>query len=284
MEIVAGKFSSPSEKLVAYRSLPSELAHEDLYRLGLVELVTLGYGYSGTKEELLEQAEFEYGGDDTRCINYFATSNHQIVGSLCVVRWFPEEPVRGRYFWQKLQDQNPKMAAQVLKDKAYPLCFAGLVTHPLYWRRGIARFLINTVVEEWQPFGVLGQSKSPALVAARSDTLAELDYRTFFGFQEVTPFSTHCGGTNLRDVLQAYTEGRKAVENVFGEDMSESGLKHEDPLRLTPEIPSLKGFPEKIVDAFADLVNEQKNRGSERTVVKVLTSIRSKYLGSNLEG
>ncbi len=238
------------ETISLKRLLPSQVPSSCYLKLGLIELVSLGYGYHGTPEELLEQAQFEYEGDDNRCINYFAQLEDSIVGSLSLVRWFPTEPKRGIPFWKTLRERNPKLVENVINYYQEAVLVSGIVTHPDYRRRGIARMLVENACNEYNPFLVMGQTKFPEVVALFSSALSKHGFRTFFGYDEVTS-ETQFGRSNIHiDFIEAYLEGYKSDSDGFSEKLDVNGIRIWDPNRLSTDIPDVTTYPKYFQHAF----------------------------------
>lgn len=151
----------------------------DYSKDSLIELVALGYEFNLEKSGLIFQSQIEYQPAD---IVYFAKSNGNEVGSLSL----KIRPNSGNdQFWNNLQTTMLD-----LTDPSLLACYIhGIVVHPKYRREGIARRLLEKMIEEYSPEVILGQTKSPTAVLVRSKILNQYGYRTFYGFSEVTPES-----------------------------------------------------------------------------------------------
>ncbi len=261
-----------SQDIYIRRFKPKDLTDADYKKLGLVELVTQGYGYQGSDNHLLEQTLAEYDGVDQeeRIDIFMALAGNRAVGSITVVNWSPSEPVRGQYFWSHLQRTDHELGEKALAHFPYAFEIIGIVTHPLARNNGIASRLLETAAVEFNPSFVLAQTKSPEAVITVSNSLLKLGYTTFFGDTEITekPTAPHYSPHTLREAHLA----------VRGYILDEAGLLYIDPDLLVPSIPDVSNFPDYIKAAFREVIKAQRRVVQSRTAVKSLLSIHQSLI------
>lgn len=248
---------------------PAEIDRRLYDDLGLIELVALGYGYSGSYQHLLEEAQIEYDGvhKKDRFNIFFALAQGKAIGSLSTTNWSSTDEKRGKDFWGHLQTLDPQLwqRAGAFSFSAFEV--GGIVTHPEWRKQKIARSLLQQAITDLLPTFVLGVTKSPAAVLTRANTLRELDYRTFYGDYEVTggsleglpPFSPIT-------LVEAHLATR-------GQRLDKFGLRYVGTDLLLPTIPDVSTFPVYIKQAFASLLEGQTYAGETKTAVKPLISI-----------
>lgn len=254
---------------------PAGLTPDDYQRFGLVDLVAQGYGYQGTDEQLLDQAQTEYDGIDqeNRFDIFLALSGGRAVGSLSTIDWSPAEPNRGEPFWRRLGELNYRLSQRALDFSGRAFAIAGIVTHPEARDRKIAKRLLQTAVKSLHPAAVVSQTKTPAAVLARANALRELDYRTYYGIHEVTSGSEQLGLYAFvpAELTEAYLYARQ-------DTMDEYGLMYQDAEFLLPEVPDTDGFPSYIQKAFKDVIKGQQRVSNTKTVTKPIISVHRTIL------
>lgn len=140
---------------------PAEINQQHFQNLELFDLVTKGYEYTGTQNELLESAyqEYDFHDKEDRITIFLALANGKAVGSLTAVDWSITEPIRGTTFWQNLKKQNESIFQRAKSYSPSAVEIIGSVTHPDFRRKGISSKLHKKVVETFTPSVVLAQTK-----------------------------------------------------------------------------------------------------------------------------
>lgn len=249
---------------------PSELTLESLQTLGLIDLVTKGYGFKGTPLHLLGQTIAEYDGEEERTTSYLAILEGKAVGSLAIRSWSIEDEKVGKMFWKELSIKDPTLYNKSLKFSTEASKIAGIITHPDYRNRKIARQIYKFMVEDMNPSFIIGDTKTPEAVLIRASALSEFGYRTFFGNSEVTPQNPK----NFTEVHLGVLESEFSAAQCT----LENGIYYEGVDILLPTIPAVSMFPKYIQESFKDLIEAQVAAGDGRTATKPLISIRSKLL------
>lgn len=252
------------------RVKPKDLTDNDYQNLGLAELVAKGYGYSGTPKYLLEQAQVEYDGVDKedRFDIFLALANGKAVGSVSAIDWSASEPKRGKKFWEAIQKTDPALFERA---KSVPHAFdvAGIVTHPDYRNRKIAKRLLWEAVIQLKPSFIVGQTKTPEAVMTRTNALNDAGFVTFYGDSAISQLliDTDVGKT----VLNAYLFARNKT-------LDEHGLLYVDTTLLLPTVPDVSTFPAYVQDAFRSVIEGQQRIGDAKTAAKPLISVSKNLL------
>lgn len=257
------------------RVKPAEISDDDYYKLGLVELVALGYGYTGTPEYLLEQAKIEYDGDDKedRFDIFLALINDKVIGSLSTTNWSPTDLNRGQYFWRNLQDIDPLLSQRAYKFSPYAFEVGGIVTHPEFRNQKIARKLIHEATTVLKPAFVFGQTKTPEAVITRANPLRKLGYRTFFGEIEISTDPTDNPTFSPTTIINAHLA-------VRDKKLDDWGLVYVNTDLLLPTIPDISNFPQNISRAFNNIIEGQKRLKDTQTAVKPLISVYKEIINN----
>lgn len=255
------------------RLKPLDITEADYQKLGLVELVALGYGYQGTDEHLSEQTLTEYDGIDKehRIDIFMAIHDGKAIGSLTTVNWSPLEPIRGQYFWDNLSKVDLLLCERAYIYSSYAFEIIGIVTHPDYRKRKVASTLLHEAAAILKPAFILGQTKAPAAVTAIANALSSLGYRTFFGDFEVTP-------SQNRELPFSPSNLTNAHLAVRSHKLDEYGLLYVDTDMLLPTIPDVSEFPSCIQAAFGNVIDSQKRIGNIKTAVKPLLSVHREVI------
>lgn len=259
--------SKTIENLDIRSFIPSEFTKEDYVRLGLIDLVKYGYGNQGTEDELFEKARVEYGGNDETAAIYLAVQDAIAIGSLSVIKWkrdgFEE---RGVKFWNKLKELAPETYSRALRYSNRAFFINGIVVLPGLRRLKIAQQLMKKFAAKQTPAFVVGGSKTPEQVQARAIALSELDYRTFYGDIEITPYSQSAKFPEIRQVMEAFLYGASKPSRFYTS------------IRVSPNIPDISTFTPIINHAFQSLIEEQLKAGHKAAVLQPLISIKEEVI------
>jgi len=236
----------------------------DITNQNLVELITGGYKFDASllnKDFINWRGKVEYHFAE---IVYFATLDTIEIASLSV-NTRPntlKDP-----FWKNLRVKRPNIRDPDL----LAIYMQGIVVHPLHRKNGIASQLLRGMVQHYDPVVVLGQTKTPEAVAARSKTLAELGYRSFYGFIEVTPGCDYRKESEGLDFIQASF----ASEHFASGPISDRGIYFVDPDIMPSYVPDTTHAAPEIQRAFVPVVEAQELVGHLKTASSVLVSVKN---------
>ena len=236
----------------------------DYTKANLIQLIRAGYGAyneDAQGEELTPVQSYEYRNADKV---YFALNeNGSEVGSLSIGL---KPNIENDPFW---------MALQALLHKTLDMNFVacevyGIVVHPQVRREGIATRLLGRMIEDLNPQIIFGQTNVSEVVLLRSKIANAYDYRTFYGFCEVTPSLDYKRESDGIPILQASFIAQEAEPN-------ESGIYYINTHILPPNIPYTENFPLEIQRAFEPVQEIQREVGKEQTAVTVLVSVQNRF-------
>lgn len=236
----------------------------DYTKVNLIQLIRDGYGVynQNAQETLLTQVQsYEYRNADRV---YFALNKNGLeVGSLSV-KLRPSS--RNDPFWQTLQSLLQKEAsANSLACEAY-----GIVVHPQVRREGIATRLLSKMIEDLNPEIIFGQTNVPEVVLLRTKVAKLYNYRTFYGFCEITPNSTYEREHEGKPFVKASLVAEEAETN-------ELGIYIISPNILSPNAPNTENFSLEIQRAFEPIQKTQRVIGKEQTAVTSLVSVQNRF-------
>lgn len=232
---------------------PLEIDMKLAVKMGLDELIPLGYNYqeSGIKAGVRALSEFDE--EPERSAIYLAMIGDKAIASLTTTRWIPEDEY-GKKFWGDLKQRNRNLHRRLVKVSPLGINIAGITTHPEYRRRGLTEKLYKHILESVKPSFITGITKTPEAVIARANILRRLgEFRTFYGNDEVTP-DRPSDYTNIhQDLLDADIRARweKLEETLDGSDVYLiNGW-------LPTTIPDVSSFPSYIQKSFEQVISEQ---------------------------
>lgn len=193
---------------------------------------------------------------------YIAEEERTPVGSLTVVHWTPENDL-GQRFQNHLNTypghpdiQNPKLME-----------IGGIVVAPNVQKNGIAGKMLRRATEDFNPDITVGQTKTPAAVAALRRSLP--DSQTSYGRFNVTK--------NLPPII---TSERESVAKAF---MDTRGYRYDIDLTffynttLSSAIPDTSNFPQNIIAAFDPVITRQL-LVPDKTIEAPVIAIRRRLL------
>lgn len=176
-------------------------------------------------------------------------------------------------FWKDLQTRRPNISDPDL----LAIYMQGIVVHPSYQNHGIASQLLRAMVDYYNPSVILGQTKTPEAVGTRSKVLAELAYRSFYGFSEVTPGCDYKKeGEGLDFIRAAFASEHFASRQT----LSERGIYFVDPDILPSYMPDTMYVAPEIKRAFAPVIEAQDAVGHLKTAASVLVSVKDSLIAS----
>lgn len=159
---------------------PSQIMESDYGRLGLLDLMREGYGFT---EGLEDQVKLEYEGDDEERDILFAFEGDKVIGSLTIDSLHkPGEKDEFLGYIRQADETTANVCEPLLIGN-----IGGIVLHPSARGKGIAAKLLSTFIENFHPAIVVSQTKTPEYTATFSKTLAKYGFRTWYGNTEVTP-------------------------------------------------------------------------------------------------
>lgn len=255
---------------------PSQMDMKLAVKLGLDELIPLGYTHEGIGVSAAVRTMEEYAEEEDRAVIYIATQNDRAVASLVTTRWTPEDKY-GKKFWAALKLKDRSLFKRLSKVAALGVHISGITTHPQIRRQGLAERMFNFLIENSSPSFITGVTKSPEAVVARANALRKLGFRTFYGNTEVTPDKPSTEPefyTNIhQSLLEADIKARTGMEEY--EDTGVFFLSD----GLTRKPPDVSNFPIYIQKAFEDVIQVQQitnEKGEDKIAVKTLFSVTGK--------
>ena len=235
----------------------------DYTKENLIQLLKDGYGFPNDikQEELTTHIQFAYNNADKV---YFALNkDNSEIGSLSL----GFRPNTGNDpFWQTLQELLRKTL-----DINFIACeMYGIVVHPQVRREGIASQLLSKMIEDLNPQIIFGQTNVPEVVLLRAKMAKLYDYRTFYGFCEVTPALDNRMQLDGRPFVQASFIAQEAEPNELGAYCISTHI-------LPPNISDTENFPQEIQRAFEPVQKVQRAIGKEQTTVTSLVSVQNRF-------
>lgn len=247
---------------------PGELDNEKIIQLELKNHV-LAYGLSNDPEYLERRVKELYQSDDKYRQIFLAFIGDKPVGSLIIKRYpITTDDEYANRFWERLQQLYPAMAeaSRIYSPNAYHI--AGISVLPEYRNSAIAKHLMIAAFSRVKPSFVMGGTKRPEQVVARSSTMGTLGYRTFYGTHEVTPGISSDSTDKHKPVLDAY---------LFS-------LQKEEPFYFSANLPlglpNVESFDPQIQKAFGP-INDRIKAGAEGphgALIQPLISIKKELL------
>ena len=240
----------------------------DITNPNLVELITEGYKFDPsilTENFVNWRTEVEYHFAE---IVYLAKLDNIEIASLSVNT---RPNILTDPFWEELLARrliapDPDLLAIYMQ---------GIVVHPSYRNKGVASQLLRTMTDYYRPSVILGQTKTQEAVAVRSKVLAEMGYRSFYGFCEVTPC---CDDSKESDGLDFIHAAFTAEHFASGQVISDRGIYFVDPDILPSYMPDLKHGAPEIQRAFAPVIEAQMAVGLSKTAASVFVSVEKSFV------
>lgn len=264
----------PSTEIMTFK--PSQMDLKLAVKLGLDELIPLGYAHEGEGASAAVRTMEEYSEDEDRGFIYIVTQNDKAVASLVTTRWNPEDKY-GKKFWASLKIKDRSLFKRLSKVSTLGVHISGITTHPESRRQGLAQKMFSFLIEDCSPSFVTGVTKSPEVVMARAKAMRDLGFRTFYGNTEVTPDKPSTEPefyTNVhQSLLEADIKARSGMEEY--EDTGVFFLAD----GLTRRPPDVSSFPIYIQKAFEDVIQVQQltnEQGEDKIAVKTLFSVTGK--------
>lgn len=253
---------------------PSQMDMKLAVKLGLDELIPLGYSHRDEGASAGVRTMEEYDEKDDRGLIYVATKNDRAVASLVVTTWTPEDEY-GEKFWADLKQKDRSLFKRLSKLSTLGIHISGITTHPEFRQKGLVTNLYKTLIFENEPAFITGMTKTPEAVIARANALRKLGpgYRTFYGNSEVTPDKPQ-DFTNMHQSL--LNADLYAIGNV--EEFAPGSSVFFLAAGLPTNIPDTSNLPTHIQKAFEDVIEAQKNtneKGGTKIAVKTLMSVRA---------
>lgn len=249
---------------------PSQIKLEDYERLGLTKLITDGYGYKGSPEELLQHAKESFEGDDARKNIFLAMKDNKAVGVLMMLNWTPTDK-RGSVFASEISRLNPALAERITNATHMGCDVSDIATlpDPDIRGKGIPALLYHEAVNALHPAIVVGQTKTVGAVITRANALGVEGYRTFYGDIEVTPADHE--HVDISAIRAAYAAARNEAPNS-------DGVWYVPATHLPPTLPNITQASPNVQEAFQTVISAQRAVGESMTAVQSLLSIRADLL------
>jgi GNAT superfamily N-acetyltransferase len=172
----------PTVKISRYT--PSQIIELSKARPDIADHIIAGYGipdaHLKSREEIIEE---EYSHGENRTIIFLAEVDGQIVGSLYFILWHNSiDDKRGGKFMQYIAENGEGIIdLEALSKYVVLACDVGIVVHPDFQGKGIVNRLYKAGVNTINPAFIVGQTKTPGAVIARSRILEEYGYSTAYG-------------------------------------------------------------------------------------------------------
>lgn len=235
----------------------------DYTKKNLIQLLKDGYGWLNDirQEELITHIQYAYSSADKV---YFALNkNNSEIGALSIGL---KPNIENDPFWTSLQALLRKAL-----DVSFIACeMYGIVVHPTVRREGVASRLLSEMIKDLNPQVIFGQTNIPEVAHLRSHVAKLYNYRTFYGFCEVTPFPDYKREQDGNPFIHASIIAQEAEPN-------ESGIYYINTHILPPNIPSTENFPLGIQRAFEPVQNIQRAIGRKQTAVAPLVSVQNRF-------
>lgn len=238
----------------------------DIDNPNLEDLVKNGYQFDTTLfgEDFIhwrKQVEYHFAQ-----IVYMAKVDDVEVASLSINTYYntPES-----IFWKTIRSKR----ANLSDSNLLAVYIQGIVVHPSFRNNKIASRLLGIMADFYQPSVVLGQTKTPEAVAARSNTLVNFGYRTFYGFTDVTPSVENTSTNNSIDIIKAAVDAEPFALNPNG-----NAVYFVDPDILPSFMPDTTNFSPEIQQGFEPVIRAQESIGRLKTAASVLVSVNNSLL------
>ncbi len=161
---------------------PSEVTALARLKPEIADHIIAGYGIPQTDKSKEQIVEEEYDHGENRTAVFLAEINGEVVGSLYFILWRNnQEDKRGGRLLNFLT-HNDNGLIDVAKLSKYEMlaCDVGIVVHPDFQGKGVAGELYRKGIEAMNPAFLVGQTKTPGAVIARSRVLAVHNYVTSY--------------------------------------------------------------------------------------------------------
>lgn len=263
---------TPPEPTIS-RFDPKDLGDDVFHGLKITKLFREGANCEGDPLDVISEAADQMRGKDT--VNYFAISQEKAVGLLSVEQWTPDGSKSSKEFWETLLGSGPKVYERALSFSPLAMHVTMIVILPDFRGYGVAQRLFRFAVGNQTPSFVLGGSKRPEAVRARTNALAMSGYRTFYGTSEVTPHKQKDQPVVHIPVMNAFA---KAIGLYDGMD-EEEGIYVTEPSYILPTTkPDVSNFPDYIRRNFEKIIAVQETLGDSKTALKFLISVKEELL------
>lgn len=263
----------PDIKVTSYTF--SQIIELSKTRPDIADHIIAGFGIPSSdtrsKEEIIKD---EYNHGENRTLIFLAEVEGKVVGSLYFILWRNDvNDKRGGKFLQYLaENASDLIDLDKLKEFKTLACDVGIVIHPDYQGRGVVNQLYSEGVKLAQPAFVVGQTKTPGAVIARSRILEACGYLTSYGG---LPVSLEMSLDVAADVADAYYFARKDVAKRidgryvhYAETEALQPEIHVDMDRLSPNIRA----------TFENILEFDTNRPNGSITFSPLVSINKKII------
>ncbi len=230
----------------------------------LIELVARGYGFEGILDYLILQSHGEFSRYNTDY--YLYRQAGRAVGSLAISDLSKDSTDETALaFWETIPDHVAKKLTGLKLGEV-----AGVVVLPEFQSQGIGTRLFNHMIEDLQPAIIMGGTRNPAAVIARSKAFNRQGYRSFYGQYEVItdPEIRAEPSTCHLEILQGY----------LADKLNDGELYLESTDTLPPTLPEIDHLPVGFKLCFSSLIRKQTEVKDEVTVIVPLISIKQEIL------
>lgn len=195
-------------KIIDYT--PSQLNTVIKSQPEIADHIIAGYGipYTDTRSRSeIAMDEFSHGEDRTRV--YLAEIGGQIVGSLYFILWKnAETDKRGGKFLEYLKiNGQDVLNLDLLSKYSVIACDVGIVIDPRFHGKGVVDELYKHALDSVKPAFIVGQTKTPAAIMARSRILHKNGFETCYGGMSVTDISSEAAEV----ITEAYYYARQDI-------------------------------------------------------------------------
>jgi len=268
--------SSGLASLCSQDLIPASVPHEKL-----LELVRGNFGMD--RDTFFKDKD----GDAAHRQMFMASVGERSIGLLSFLELgLDAVDNRSSVSWKFIQDNAPEFYEKVESRPGPILWSNGLVVDREWRRSGVYRSLMSQAIETLNPALIVSTSKHPVSVEARAAIVGEKGYRTFFGYDEITP------GTILEERPTKLLATLRGVDiwlysgdlckNKKGEPNYNSLVVRFSNLDVNDrEIPDVSHSNEKIKNAFQLVIDAQRRVNSShrrQSISDTLISVRGDLL------
>lgn len=235
----------------------------DYTKENLIQLLKDGYALPNDIKQKDLTAHIQFAYNNANKVYFALNKNNSEIGSLSIGL---KPNIENDPFWTTLHALLYKTL-----DINFIACeMYGIVVHPTVRRQSIASRLLSAMIEDLNPQVIFGQTNVPEVVLLRSKVAKLYNYRTFYGFCEITSFPDDKRELDGNPFIQASFIAQEAEPN-------QSGIYGINTNILPPNVPNTKNFPLEIQRAFEPIKKIQEAIGREQTAVTTLVSVQNRF-------
>ncbi len=253
---------------------PSEIVEAGKRNPSIADHIIDGYGMpvgDKTKEQVVEE-EFDHG--ENRTVIFLAEVEGRVVGSLYFILWKNdiEDKRGGRLIEFIKSNTSSELDSKKLFSYKVLACDVGIVVHPDFQGKGVAGALYKAGIEYINPALIVGQTKTPGAVIARSRVLATYGYITAYAGIPIS--------VNLTNSLAIYlTEAFYYSKNDVVQRLGTKNIHYAHTEALQPEITvDASKLNNSMREIYSELLGADKTRPEGYITFAPLISLNSNIL------